>query len=619
MSRYQKHTIPATLQVKNALRTCAVIVCAMAVFLWADGDSYATTLRQQVPEGHFPILYVTPLDSVGVELPTHSVDLQLDSGQGEGGQDGVSATMVARYRLRNPSREAVTLRLRIGSGHQAIASGSPVPQLTIRDQPLALEALDDGNFDTQVTLGADEQAELKLSYSASLDGSRLPTLIYDTSNLFGWPGRLSLRISIRMPNDFDSESWVELSPREWDYSPTSSAQQTIVKWLYEADWPSAPIVFRFVHPTTWQNVQSLEAAARPDAGPAAYGAVGELYLDLYTESTVVYDPVDSNSGSPSRAAQRFYAQALATYTDGIEVGRDTSATPPELASLYAGLARLYRSRITDRAGVTDEQYARLMIGAVTEALAGLNPDSPQTNELAQWYAEGLHQLLAVARARGDRPQVMQLLEKMAQTPSIQVDPVEIAEEKRIASVQQALQLLQRGNQEAATAIAGPEIVAAALAPQTSLPLVSGWQVTVTITPESTVAIFVAAVASDGAERARTAFQTRMRPWQDSADGNVDVEEESAANGRSFWHIEFVLPTRDDALALAATLPPSPDWALMPRCSTTGGSSASRPLRLTQRATCRLPRATICLRWQRYGRLKQIGLCNRLSGSTHRVA
>ncbi|MEZ4718808.1 MAG: hypothetical protein R2851_22340 [Caldilineaceae bacterium] len=85
--------------------------------------------------------------------------------------------------------------------------------------------------------------------------------------------------------------------------------------------------------------------------------------------------------------------------------------------------------------------------------------------MQQWRADGLRQLTAEGARRGDWTAVAALLDQMAMLPPGLVAPETLAEERQMATVQQALQLLQQGNREAATTLAGPDVVAAPRSPR----------------------------------------------------------------------------------------------------------------------------------------------------------
>ena len=75
-----------------------------------------------------------------------------------------------------------------------------------------------------------------------------------------------------------------------------------------------------------------------------------------------------------------------------------NAPPAELATLYTGLATLYRSRIADGAGAV---YAMPLAEVTQAALDRLPADDGRRRELTQWLADGLQVLLTEAQQQQD--------------------------------------------------------------------------------------------------------------------------------------------------------------------------------------------------------------------------
>ena len=554
MSRYQKHFGIATFRRFNLAAFTGLLIGLFSLVIWSPvwGAPVRAMPPAQATSGNlFPAYYLMPLDDTAVELHTHTADFLVT----EDADTGLTATLDAGYRLENGGAAPVTVAVRVATADGGDGGALAV---TANGGALPLEPLADGSYTTQLTVPADGRLDVQVRTTASLDDRRLPALHYAVRTLFGWPGRAGLRVSVTMPNAIASESWLDVAPDGWSFATAPSAQQTAIKWLYEGDWPTTPFVFQFVHPAVWQEVRRADVAAGPGMPVDAFVTLGNLYTSLYVETL-------ADRATLGQAGERFYAQALAAYTAGVTEGEARGLSAAEVAPLYAGMATLYRSRITDGDGAVDPVYAELMVRAAGSALAGLPADSARAQELQQWRADGLRQLTAEARRRGDWTAVAALLDQMAMLPSGLVAPETLAEERQMATVQQALQLLQQGNREAATTLAGPDVVAAALAPQTSLPLAAAWQVTVTIVPERTTAVFAADVLPEGVERARVAFGDQRARWAGATlpeGADVRVDEQPPADGLTRWRVTMTLPNRDAALVLAQSLPPSPDWALM---------------------------------------------------------
>ncbi|MCB0156936.1 MAG: hypothetical protein KDD83_02305, partial [Caldilineaceae bacterium] len=312
----------------------------------------------QAPSGNvFPAYYLMPLDDTTVELHTHTADFLVT----EDAATGLTATLDAGYRLDNGGAAPVTVAVRVATaaGNDDDRAGAALA-VTANGGALPLEPLADGSYTTQLTVPADGRLDVQVRTTASLDDRRLPALHYAVRNLFGWPGRAGLRVSVTMPNTIASESWLDVAPEGWSFATAPSAQQTAIKWLYEGDWPTTPVVFQFVHPAVWQEVRRADVAAGPGMPVDAFVTLGNLYTSLYVETL-------ADRAALGQAGERFYAQALAAYTAGVTEGEARGLSATEVAPLYAGMATLYRSRITDGDGAVDPVYAELMVRAAGSA------------------------------------------------------------------------------------------------------------------------------------------------------------------------------------------------------------------------------------------------------------
>ena len=247
-----------------------------------------------------------------------------------------------------------------------------------------------------------------------------------------------------MPDAIARESWTRVSPDSWSYA-AADLGYTAIKWLYDSVVPDDEFVVQFVEPVLWSRVQAAEAASASGGAATAYLTRGDLYRGL--AETASADEV---------VRERFAAQAIAAYADGIAQG--ATASPAELAQMHMGLATLYRDRAANPNRET-VAHAALMVDETTAALSLLAAGDARRTELQQWLADGLRTLFTDAHARGDWQRVSQVVDQMTALPPGSVDPNLIEEGRQIVLVQQALQLLQRGEQEAAAALAGSEITA----------------------------------------------------------------------------------------------------------------------------------------------------------------
>ncbi|MEZ4678973.1 MAG: hypothetical protein R2932_32635 [Caldilineaceae bacterium] len=122
-------------------------------------------------------------------------------------------------------------------------------------------------------------------------------------------------------------------------------------------------MLEFVHPDQWLRLQQLIAEA--NANPAVYLSLGNQYR------TILDDIPTTNEYQDAR--NRFYAQALAAYSAGIEQLTNGAASS-ELGSLYSALAALYRTQVALADGRTDADYAAVMVDAAQQALSYLPVD-----------------------------------------------------------------------------------------------------------------------------------------------------------------------------------------------------------------------------------------------------
>ena len=85
-------------------------------------------------------------------------------------------------------------------------------------------------------------------------------------------------------------------------------------------------------------------------------------------------------------------------------------------------------------------------------------------ELERWQAEGLRLLLTDARRRGDISGALALIDRLVASTAGAGRRISGGRERHALVVQQALELLQLGDREAALALAGDAIADPALQP-----------------------------------------------------------------------------------------------------------------------------------------------------------
>ena len=172
---------------------------------------------------------------------------------------------------------------------------------------------------------------------------------------------------------------------------------------------------------------------------------------------------------------------------------------------------------------------------------------------------------------------------MAMPPDI-VDPAMLAQHRQALLVQQALQLLARGERERPSLWLGRRSWATSPCRRpNSSP--ARWQITMTAKAES-VTINAVGLSSDARTQEARALARRSR-WQTVG---VEAELPEAADGEI--RLQMELPHGVDGAVLATHLPASADWALLAavlaqaersrRGASSGRTYASAAVRLAQR-------------------------------------
>jgi hypothetical protein len=492
--------------------------------------------------------FLVPAGTTGIQLHTHTADLDL-------GDSGVALIVAvdARYRLQNQATETAPITLKLIAS-PAGGSLNPPDNLTVlvNGQPLPLTLADDDSVVVQLQVPADGTLDVRLSYAVTLGDGPLTTSAYPTQPLRQWPGQPSLRVSLGVPDTIPLESRLHIQPEGWNYAPGDDTTPRI-RWLYDPPLPEEPFALTLIHPATWQTVVEASGAATPGAPAAAFLRLGELY-------TTLHDATDD-----AGLRDRFYAQAVAAYSAGLENSDPNAAPTPEQAALHAGLAKLYRSRSVGADGAVERTYMELMAGEANQALAGLPAEDPQRSELLQWQVEGLTLQLEDARDRRDWPTAFAVLERLATLPPGAVDAATLAETRRALTVQQGLQLLEEGDNDAAMQLAGTQVGSAELLPPANaLPLFATWQVTATIAPSQLGLILAVQPAAGRQTEAQAALEALMETWEEADEaGEFSVSLEPAAEDESgALQLALTMPASGGAATLARVTPPGADWALV---------------------------------------------------------
>lgn len=580
MSRYQKQTGNATChsetrsilaQKKFTVHVVLLLIGLSWVLVTQPGRLQAATPAKPKPNVtqhvvsqlqtgglRFVPLLITPLEATSVQLQMHTAAFQLDDSAGR-----LTLTVEARYRLKNGNTaEPATVRLRIAPMLAADAM-APIEGLSLAadDQPLDLVPTTTGAYTAQVVIGADARTDLLLSYAVSLQEQKLPLLEYVVVGLQRWPGSPSLRVTATLPASIPQASWLRIGPDGWHFF-AESAERIGAKWLYDAQQPDAPFVLQFIHPTLWAQLDQVTQAVQTSGSVGDFQQLGDLYQQLLLAA--------ATENAPGAIRERFYAQALAAYTTGIDRLAAT-VTAPELAMLYTGLATLYRSRIAEGAGSV---YATPLTEAAQSALDRLPVDDARRRELTQWLADGLQVLMTEAQQRQDWQDALRLSDQLSALPSDVVDSITLAKTKRLLLVQQALQLLEEDNRAAATAIAGNEMGDPSLLPPPSADtLFSGWGMTLTVTPQQQRLEIVSQPVAARLADATATFTALGELWQTVADRGSTLQVAVTApsttgqtNGEAIpsapLRMTLAAPATASFAELVTLIPPRADWALL---------------------------------------------------------
>lgn len=546
-----------------------MLALGLAGLIWADP---AVAQIVAPGNGHLYIL-PGPAGETGTDAPvtltTHTMDIRLSAPVGTPGAVPVplSAQVTAVYRLQNPNRGSVTLVLSIAPLAEADLgpvgkSQSPAANVVLQAaaQPLTLQpSLDRPGFVTQVTLPADGRLDLRLSYDLTLgsagSGAALTAIAYPTFPLTQWPGGpSSLRVSLYLPALYQPESWLRTEPEGWTFDGSE------LRWLFEGRLPSSAFAFQAVHPGLWQAITNSRRLAVPGAPTAAFLDLAAGFRQIYTAPTL--DDTDRRS---------FYAQSLAALTEGLANAQATAAPAQDVADLHMGLADLYRSQAVGGTGRVDLAYVDLTVAAVQQALATAPTGTPahSAQQMQQWLLESLRLKLSQAQARQDWVAASAAVETLAALPADLVDPAMVAQERRAIVLQQAIQLLNQDNQEAAIALAGPEIARTDLAPPAQVvSLIRAWQVGLTVTvgtggtsPRTTVRM-AGRVAPGQEDAALAAGQKLATLWADSR-AQVQTDLGTDSTGAPVLSLTLGLPDGVTGPSMApAALLAGPEWNLL---------------------------------------------------------
>ncbi len=570
MSQYQKHFRNATFYKINLVALYGLLL-GIVIYHPAQAKSshllqpslVAQTMVAQVSASDFRLLVLLPVESTTVALQTHTTDFRLNDAEGT-----LTLNVEALYRLKNSGNSLIIVPLKVVPVQADAPSALPDNvNLLAGDQPLPLSANGQTGYTTQVQITPGGTVDLNLNYALAMGNTPLPTIDYPLDWLNQWPldpqNGVSLRISVLPAPSISPDSWLPATPADWRYTQPADGTQLGIKWLYDIQVPDQPIVFRLIHPARWQALQTAQQAAIPGAAPAAFIQLGELMRQFYVDIPA--------AGADSLLRERFYAQAVAAYSAGLENAGSTGA-PQDLAALHTGLAMLYRNRTIDAEGKVDFDYVALMAKEAEVALKILPVNGDQaTNdrrrELVQWQTEGLTAQLDAARQQRAWGDALRIVDQLATLPPGISSQESLTETRRSITVQQALEFLEQNNQAAAVALAGDEISDPTLLPPSEArALFAHWHITTTIALEETRIEVAALPLPDRREQARKAVQTLINLWQMSEtygqNSTFALEDASTAGDNAEpLRLLITLPAATSVATTAQKIPPDANWSL----------------------------------------------------------
>ena len=552
MPQYQMHRRIATSGRIRLIRLALGAVCLWLVLLGTVTRLGAATQTQNEPGGESHLLLL-PLAETPIELLTHVVDV----GVWVDGDGSLRMDVAASYRLHNPTRTRATLLMQADS---PVDDSRTLPRLPAEislesdGQVLALQPTGNGLQQTaQLDFAPDEQRTLLLGYSLRFVNTDLPAFAYPASGLEAWAGqvgswRVSLHFSESDARFLAPDNWLAVEPAGWSYSSQR------LQWLSEDPFPKQPLRWQVIHPTIWQEILQRRDAIRQQPTVDALATLGGVYQQLF-QRTQTQPDIQPND------RERFYALALAAYLDGLQLAEQNAADPAERAHIHQALAALYRSRSLQADGTIDAAYVGLMIDEAESALAALPAAATrEQSELAGWLADGLRLQARQAQQRRDWPTTLALLERLAALPSDVVDPISLAEERRLLLLEQSLQFLAQGNQAAALALAGSSLTTADLLPAAERQTIfARWDFSLTIRPDDLTLTGTAPATPGREEAARQLVEQLALAWNPirPSKGQATVQFDGKETVISIAGLGLT-----ERLALIQATPQNSHWALL---------------------------------------------------------
>ncbi|MFN8440763.1 MAG: hypothetical protein U0175_08345 [Caldilineaceae bacterium] len=504
--------------------------------------SHSFQLAPQQTAADLAYVFLLPTEENTIALSAHIASIKaVASDNGE-----TVLQVAAQFRFKNSARSPAVTNVRLNTP----ISGTLPPDLyiTVNGQPTERFSLDGGGEAINIQLAAEASLNVALNYSLSLPSASLQAIRYPITMLSNWQRRISISVRIDLADQLPAQSVVQVAPEGWIF-PAESGGAYAVRWLFDGLPGNEPFSVTFIQPSFWQQIADARAASATGSS-ADFLRLGDLYTQLLTQSN---DQLRSG----------FYAQALAAYTQGIEQSNDGALS----ADLQRRLAQLYRSQTVTPSGIVNPDYAQLTVQAANAALQLLPADDGRRPELNQWRTDALTVLFNEARRQNDWESARTILDQLSDATQTNGNTKFVAEARRRLIIQQALQLLEQGNRQAAITLAGQEIGADELrAPSELTSLFESWQVTVTISPGGIETDWIGLPGAEQSQTASAAVQELVAAWKarTTAQGFKFSVEPAAVMSQSLrqpLHLNVQIPAGTNGLPLAEATPLRTDWAL----------------------------------------------------------
>ena len=553
MSQYQMRPRNATIQ-KLTLPVIAAALVAGLLLIALPASPLRPMLAMAQEEPTEPShLLLLPLGDTAIELLTHTVDVAVSVD----GDRALRLDIVAAYRFHNPTAAENTLLLQINTPPaDAPAAATLPPSLSLETDGEILPLQPTGNGlqqTTQLAFGPDARRVLRLRYTLLFTTAELPAFDYPANALDAWPGRVgSWRVTLTFADAGSGllapDNWLAAQPEGWTYNGSR------LQWLSENDFPQEPLHWQVIHPIIWQDIQTRRQAISQQPSVNEFRGLGDLYRRLF-------DTAGKNAGVNETNRERFYTQALGTYADGLRFVQNNGLPPQEQATIHQALAALYRSRSLGTDGSIDFAYVKLMAAEAETALGALPPEATgERSEVSGWLADGLRMQARQAQQRKDWLTAIALLDQLAAMPESLVDPAQLAEERHLLLLEQSLQFLAQGNQEAALAALGSTFSLDGLLPTAERQTIfARWEFTLTLRPDDMSLSGAAQTVPGREEEARRLVDQLALAWG-TVQTRSGVAQTQFDGERAIVTISGI--SLGDRLALAQATPQNTQWVLL---------------------------------------------------------